>query len=164
MPRRRSLRTYAFQQWFRISRPMTLGVRGLVEDDEGRVLLIRHTYTSGWHFPGGGVEKREPAETALSRELVEEAGIRMTDRAVLFGFYSNHDLFPNDHVLLYRVRAFERVEATSTGEISETGWFAPHALPEDVTPGTRARISEVFGGGAPAPYWTPEGATGLTIS
>jgi 8-oxo-dGTP pyrophosphatase MutT (NUDIX family) len=164
MVQKRSLRTFAFQQWFRLSRPMTLGVRGLVEDASGRVLLIRHTYTPGWHFPGGGVEKAEPVETALARELVEEAGISITARPALFGVYSNHDLFPNDHVLLFRVRSFEQVAATSTGEIAARDWFAPDALPDGVTPGTRARIGEVFGGDPPARYWTPDGEAGVTIS
>ena len=33
-------------------RPTTLGVRGVVSNADGKVLLLRHTYTPGWHFPG----------------------------------------------------------------------------------------------------------------
>lgn len=33
-----------FFAWSRMSRGMTLGVRGAAVDDEGRVLLVKHTY------------------------------------------------------------------------------------------------------------------------
>jgi ADP-ribose pyrophosphatase YjhB (NUDIX family) len=37
---------------------MTLGVRGVATDGEGRVLLVKHTYViAGWWLPGGGVEQ-----------------------------------------------------------------------------------------------------------
>lgn len=150
----RSLRTRLFQQFFRLTRSLTLGVRGIVSDDEGRVLLIRHTYTPGWHFPGGGVEKNETAEYALERELIEEAGIQMHERPRLFGVYSNQTLFPSDHVLVYLVDKWSQIEATSRGEIAETGFFRLDDLPYGITSGTKTRLDEAFHGQARSEHWS----------
>ena len=47
---------FVLHLYWRQSRGLTLGVRALVIDDESRVFLIKHSYVSGWHMPGGGVE------------------------------------------------------------------------------------------------------------
>jgi 8-oxo-dGTP pyrophosphatase MutT (NUDIX family) len=152
-----SLRTLAFQAWFRISRPMTLGVRAAVENAEGHVFLVRHTYTKGWFMPGGGVEHGEPAVEALRRELVEEGGIQLTAEPQVIGLYSNHHNFRNDHVLFYRVPfgSWEQTSATSTGEIAETAWVDPLNPPADITSGNRRRLDELYRGVPISPWWAP---------
>jgi len=137
----------------RFTRPMTLGVRGLVVDGEGQVLLIRHTYVRGWHLPGGGVERGETAEQALGREMIEEAGVRLTGRPRLVSFHSNHVRFRGDHVLIYRIGDWEPCPATSVGEIAEIRWFAPDDLPAEITPSTRQRIAEALGGEEAKAHW-----------
>lgn len=130
-----------------------MGVRGFVTDAEGRVLLIEHTYVSGWHLPGGGVERGETAEEALARELVEEVGVEIVGRAELVSTHSNHAYFPNDHVLLYRVDQWTACPATQKGEIARMDWFRLDSLPEGVTAGVRRRIEEAVSGAHPSPRW-----------
>jgi len=123
----------------RMRRGMTLGVRGVATDAEGRVLLVKHTYLHGWWLPGGGVDKGETTQAAVVRELREEAGLIAKTEPRLISVHSNERFFPGDHVLVFAIEAFDLTERTSHGEIAEIGWFAPDALPEDTTRATRAR-------------------------
>jgi len=151
-----SLRTLAFQAFFRLTRPMTLGVRAAVENAEGHVFMVRHTYINGWFMPGGGVERGEPVLEALRRELVEEAGVRLTREPPVFGVYSNHHSFRNDHVVFYHVPwgSWEPVAANSAGEIAETAWADPRRPMDGTTRGTRLRFEELYEGAPRSPYWT----------
>lgn len=143
----------AYRIAMRQLRGLTLGARALVVDPDGRILLIEHSYTPGWHFPGGGVERDETTEEAIHRELVEEAGILPGHRPRLVSVHSNARLFRGDHVLLYRIEHWTVGPATSRGEILRVGWFHPSELPEATTPGTRRRIAEMLDGGPPDLFW-----------
>ncbi len=131
--------------YYRFSRPLTVGVRGLVRDERGHVLLVRHSYVDGWYMPGGGVERSETVLTALTRELDEETGILLRGRPKFVALYANFREFKSDHVALFLVEAgsYDRV-ARKSFEIAEYDFFPPDALPEGTTPGTAARIREVI--------------------
>ena len=145
--------TPVFRAWWRIRRPATLGVRALICDEAGRILLVRHTYAKGWHLPGGGVERGETAVDAVLREAAEEGGVEATSPPTLIGFYANHANFPNDHIALYRFDAWRPCEPKAGSEIAERGFVARNALPEATTAGTRRRLAEVFGGAPASATW-----------
>ena len=140
--------------YWRFSRGLTLGVRGMVLDAEGRVFLIKHTYTEGWHLPGGGVEAGETLPEALRRELAEEGNIEMTAPPVLHGICFHPLYSSRDHVAVYVIRGFRQTAPPQPNrEILAHGFFPVNELPPGVTAGTRARIAEVAEGRAAAERW-----------
>jgi ADP-ribose pyrophosphatase YjhB (NUDIX family) len=141
--------------WWRFSRGMTLGVRALVIDSEGRILLVRHSYTPGWHMPGGGVEPGQSLEEALADELKQEANVVLEGNPPAFlGFYFNEGVSRRDHVGVFVVRSFRQsAPRLPDREIREARFFPRDALPEDATAGTLRRIAEALDGVPPASRW-----------
>ena len=140
--------------YWRFARGMTLGVRALVIDDTGRVFLVKHSYVSGWHLPGGGVEAGETLVEAVVRELQEEGNIDVTEPPRLRGMFFNDRDSRRDHVALFVVREFHQSAApVPDHEIVAHGFFAIDAMPNDTTAATRARIIEVLGGAPVSERW-----------
>jgi len=139
---------------FRVSRGMTLGVRGAVLDERGRVFLVKHTYVPGWYLPGGGVDPGETIGEAMARELVEEANIVVTAPPELRGLYQNREISRRDHVAFFVIRAFsEGGPRFADAEIAEAGFFPLEALPPDTTKATHRRLAEITGERQPDGYW-----------
>ena len=66
-----------FEQGRRLAEEGWLGDAGVwVEDDQGRVILVRHTGAPDrWGTPGGGYEPGESFPATARREVREEAGV-----------------------------------------------------------------------------------------
>lgn len=140
--------------YFRLRRGMTLGVRAAVLNEAGEVLLVRHTYTPGWHLPGGGVEPDETLVDALAKELREEGNIALAGPATLHGVFLNRHVSDRDHVAVFIVRAFTQTAPKQPDrEIAEARFFPLAALPEKITPGTRRRLTEIVEGTVPPDKW-----------
>lgn len=113
----------------RIQATFTSSAAGIITNDRGEVLLLDHVLRpkSGWGVPGGFLDKGEPAEDALRREIKEETGLDIT------------------HVELYRVRTIRRhieviFTARATGEpqvqsreIIAAKWFAVDDIPKEMS-------------------------------
>lgn len=134
--------------WWRIRRPVTLGVRVLVLRGTDEVLLVRHAYRQGWFLPGGGVERGETLQDAAIRELREEAGVAIAE-VTLVGVYSNLTRVQNDHVVLFSA-TFEGDVGDHDHEIAEAAFFPLSALPEDLHRTTARRLEELRSGNQPS--------------
>jgi phosphoglycolate phosphatase len=55
-------------------------VGALITDGAGRCLMIRtHKWSHRWGIPGGKIQRGEPCEAALRREVMEETALPLTD-------------------------------------------------------------------------------------
>lgn len=122
----------------------TVTVGGLVFDDRGRILLLKHVFRpgSGWGIPGGFIKAGEDPETALRRELLEETGLEL------------------EHVKIVQARTLRKIKqleivfecrpagtavATSV-EIAALDWFPLDSLPDAIGEDQRRLMEQVYGG------------------
>lgn len=133
--------------YWRTFRPRTFGVSVLVVDDSERVLLIRNTYRTGWHLPGGAVKRGERSVDAALREVREETGIQARNLpSRVLGVYANFAEGNFDYVTVYVVSEWDKREDVKTNfEICEVAWFPLQDLPADTGHGTRRRVEEYLG-------------------
>ncbi|WP_029351319.1 NUDIX domain-containing protein [Bosea sp. 117] len=107
---------------------------------EGRVLLARRGAALGrglWSLPGGKVEPGETLAEAAARELAEEVGVA----GAIIGVAGALDIIRRDpagaleahYVVVCHAAHWRSGEASVGPEAAETGWFAPHTLPDPRT-------------------------------
>ena len=107
-----------------------VAVTGFVEDETGRVLLVRDI-DRGWELPGGQVEEGETLTSALAREVEEESGCHV-EVGRLLGVYSK--LTDPAMVLHFFACLYVDGEARAREEgVPEVGWFSAAEAVERVT-------------------------------
>jgi len=119
------------QRVVRLAMPsFTLGAMPIITRPDGRLLLVRHSYMSGWGFPGGLVNRRERPEVAVAREAREEVNLRIQligEPAVTVD--------PFKQVIRVIYAAVPAAGASpsdvhpASEEIEEVAWFDPARLP-----------------------------------
>jgi len=118
------------------------GVKVMAFDAQGRVLLVRHRYGNrdAWMLPGGGIRPWERPLAAARRELREETGCRLDALRLVARFRAVADGV--EHPLFLFTGATADTPAPDGIEIAEAVFFDPAALPPDVSPATRRRLTE----------------------
>ena len=128
------------------------GVRAVIRDPDGRVLLQRRGDFGTWGLPAGGLELDETVSDALAREVREETGL-IVGRAVPFGIYSDPAYsvtYPNGDqtqpfTIAFLVEEWGGIPTGDGDETLELGFFALDALPpeEAIHPPHRQALRDV---------------------
>jgi len=119
---------------------------GIITDDQGRVLLLKHRFRpgSGWGMPGGFMKTGESPEETLQRELLEEIGLKLDQPKLVM---TRSFIEPRQLELVFRCRAAGDAEQLSF-EIQKVAWFFPNDLPDELPKDQAQLIKSVLGDGA----------------
>lgn len=131
--------------YWRLFRPNTRGVKGIVVNLVGEVLLMRHCYEKGWHLPGGGVRRAEDTWDALMREVREETGISDIQHNGHLGTYLNLREYKRDTIEVFIATTTAREASSKSVEVEDAQFFLLSAPPEYLSPGTKRRLAEFRG-------------------
>jgi 8-oxo-dGTP pyrophosphatase MutT (NUDIX family) len=124
--------------------PRTIRIAAaLIEDDLGRLLLVRKAGTRWFMQAGGKIEGEESARSTLCRELREEIGLDVAeDSAEYLGCYSAPAANERGCVVeaeLFHLRT--SFAPSASAEIAEAVWVAPaEAERMPLAPLTRDRV------------------------
>ena len=117
------------------------GVRALMFNGRGELLLERQPLFGSWALPHGCIDVGESVLDALKREVKEETGLSII-HAEPFGIYSDPKYsvtYPNgDQVqtlsMVFRVTDWSGELCPDGDEVSELGFFPIDGLPEPIYP------------------------------
>ncbi|MEV4657550.1 NUDIX hydrolase [Micromonospora sp. NPDC049301] len=136
---------------------LTWAVAAVVTDEAGRVLLCRHGRGERrYALPGGRLRPAESPTRAALRDIRAETGweIELVDLVGVYHLTSptvstppgRAGPLPDVLVHVFRARAAEVRPAADPLPGCRLSWHAPAALPEAVTPLTRAAVADAVAG------------------
>ncbi len=144
---------HARRTLYRLLRVKTVGVKVMLFDGDGHLLLVRNNYgkTQQHLLPGGGVKRHEAPMAAAAREVREEVGVDADD-LTLFGIYVSELEGRRDTIHLFTARTRDQAEADGV-EVAEARFFTLDALPETLSAATARRIAEYRREQPVSPRW-----------
>ncbi len=101
-------------------------VAALIFDEQGRILLFKHTYRKfEWGIPAGGLEHREQPADAIVREFLEETGMKLQVEKLLTAVSACED----HHLSMVYLCKIAGGEFKESHEISEIKYFPVDEMP-----------------------------------
>jgi mutator protein MutT len=126
------------------------GVRALILNEEGEVLLQQRADTGRWGLPGGAVELGETALEALKREVLEETGLIVisAEPMALYSGLQQRFAYPNgDEVqcfaVAFIVRQWEGIPHPDGNEGAELRFWPRTQLPGNLVPVHAETLSDL---------------------
>ncbi|NYI99585.1 ADP-ribose pyrophosphatase YjhB (NUDIX family) [Nocardioides thalensis] len=128
-------------------------VVAIVQDQQGRVLMIHKTDNNKWALPGGGHEIGESIADTVVREVKEETGYDVAVETIT-GTYTNpgHVMAYDDgevrqqFSIAFRARLLGG-EARTSSESDQVVWVTPAEIDDlELHPSMRLRIAHALSG------------------
>jgi ADP-ribose pyrophosphatase YjhB (NUDIX family) len=102
-------------------------VAALVFDEQGRILLFKHTYRKWqWGIPAGSLEYHEQPADAMVREFFEEAGLQLRIEKLLTIISAKED----NHLTVVYLGKVAGGEFRESNEVCEMKFFDVTDLPK----------------------------------
>jgi len=116
---------------------ITPGVRAIIQDEQGRILLVRRKDNGLWGMPAGHMELNESVFDCLKREVKEETGLNVISATPIAIYSEPRFSFKNvygDYVqlfsIVFRVDKWDGTLITYTDETLEARFFPLDNLPK----------------------------------
>jgi 8-oxo-dGTP diphosphatase len=116
----------------------------IVEDDEGKILLVRRRMQPGrgmWTFPAGFVDFDEDPAKAAVRECREETGLKVEITSLLDVIAGREHAHGADIVVVYCARSLGG-EPKADDDVDQVAFFAPDSIPPLAFRATRAALEK----------------------
>ena len=129
-------------QWYILwlaHRKFIIGVSGVVFNEQGQILLLRHRYwrEGSWGLPSGYANRNEKLEDTLCREVKEETSLLIATETLL-RIVSGYKLRLE---VSYRGRLIGGQLHIDQREVLEVGFFFPDDLPQGLLSSHREIIA-----------------------
>ena len=137
---------FRMQKWlWKLFRPNSRGVKVLLFNKAGELMLIRNSYGRSDLFvlPGGGIRPWEAPDKAALREIREELGCLAEALQPVSTHFSDAE-GKRDTIHLFAAQADGDFRADNF-EVEEARFFALGALPPNISAATMRRIEERTG-------------------
>ncbi|PEQ14415.1 hypothetical protein B2G71_02135 [Novosphingobium sp. PC22D] len=132
------------RHWRRIVRPQLVGASVIVQDPDGPILMVRHSYgEEAWLFPGGGCKRGEAPADCARREIREELGCAIESLELIGRLDETISGAPHA-AFVFHARLAGPVRPDGR-EILEARYFPLDALPEPLGPAVVRRIALLQG-------------------
>lgn len=121
----------------------TIGVFGIIKDEQDCVLLVLRNDYDLWNLPGGGLENGEAPWQGVIREVKEETGYDI-EVVKLAGIYSKPE--KNDIVFSFECKIIGG-EMTLNEEAKDIRYFSLHEIPKNTSQKHIERIEDLLKNG-----------------
>jgi 8-oxo-dGTP diphosphatase len=109
-----------------------IGIKGIIKDQSGRVLILKDSSTGKWEVPGGRMDAEQTIEGAFAREITEEIqdaslekfGDLLFAAQGAFNVENAHKLF----LIFYSVKVRLPSKLTLSSEHTDSAWVDERSL------------------------------------